>query len=176
MRTPVVVFVAGLGDSGETAWRPIWSQMARSTRARIYDRAGLGPSDPGAKAATYQGAADGLHALLQRRHVAGPYVLVGHSLGGLLARLYTHDHPSEVAGVVLADATPVGWLPDEARLLSELALRSKGHWGYDQAFLDACRAELTLAPEDLERQRITVAERNGRARWKDAIAAGVGAC
>jgi GNAT superfamily N-acetyltransferase len=50
---------------------------------------------------------------------------------------------------------------DEARLLTELALRSKGHWGYDQAFLDACRAELTLTPQDVEVQRVTVAERDG---------------
>ena len=51
---------------------------------------------------------------------------------------------------------------NEARLLSELALRSKGYWGYDQAFLDACRAELTLAPEEVQRQRVTVAERDGQ--------------
>jgi hypothetical protein len=51
---------------------------------------------------------------------------------------------------------------EEARLLSELALRSKGHWGYDQAFLDACRAELTLTPEDVLAHRVTVAERDGR--------------
>jgi GNAT superfamily N-acetyltransferase len=50
----------------------------------------------------------------------------------------------------------------EAPLLSDLALRSKGHWGYDQAFLDACRAELTLTPEQVEHQRVTVAERDGR--------------
>jgi GNAT superfamily N-acetyltransferase len=51
---------------------------------------------------------------------------------------------------------------DEARLLTELALRSKGYWGYDQAFLDACRAELTLTPEEVERRRVTVAEVDGR--------------
>jgi GNAT superfamily N-acetyltransferase len=51
---------------------------------------------------------------------------------------------------------------DEARLLSELALRSKGSWGYDQAFLDACRAELTLAPEEVETRRVTVAEHDGQ--------------
>jgi GNAT superfamily N-acetyltransferase len=51
---------------------------------------------------------------------------------------------------------------DEARLLSELALRSKGHWGYDQAFLDACRAELTLTPEEVLAHRVTVAEREGQ--------------
>jgi GNAT superfamily N-acetyltransferase/surface polysaccharide O-acyltransferase-like enzyme len=50
---------------------------------------------------------------------------------------------------------------DEAQLLSDLALRSKGHWG-DQAFLDACRAELTLTPEEVHSQRVTVAERDGQ--------------
>ena len=53
-------------------------------------------------------------------------------------------------------------LDREASLLSDLALRSKGHWGYDQAFLDACRAELTLAPEEVEIKRVTVAERDGQ--------------
>ena len=47
---------------------------------------------------------------------------------------------------------------DEANLLGELALRSKGHWGYDQEFLDACRAELTFSPEDVATRRIVVAE------------------
>jgi ribosomal protein S18 acetylase RimI-like enzyme len=47
---------------------------------------------------------------------------------------------------------------DEAGLLGELALRSKGHWGYDQAFLDACRAELTFSSQDVATRRIVVAE------------------
>jgi GNAT superfamily N-acetyltransferase len=47
----------------------------------------------------------------------------------------------------------------EAGLLSELALRSKGHWGYDQAFLDACREELTLTPAAVRAKRAVVAER-----------------
>jgi GNAT superfamily N-acetyltransferase len=51
---------------------------------------------------------------------------------------------------------------NEARLLSELALRSKGYWGYDQAFLDACRAELTLSPGEVETGRVTVAECDGQ--------------
>jgi pimeloyl-ACP methyl ester carboxylesterase len=115
--TPVVVFVAGLGDSGQAAWRTVWGQVARSTRACTYDRAGLGRSDPGPTPASYQGAADDLRALLRAGHVPGPYLLVGHSLGGLLARLYAHGHPAEVAGVVLVDATPVGWFPTVQRLL-----------------------------------------------------------
>jgi GNAT superfamily N-acetyltransferase len=51
--------------------------------------------------------------------------------------------------------------PDEAALLSALALRSKAHWGYDEAFLEACRAELTIGPEDVEARRTTVAISDG---------------
>ena len=47
---------------------------------------------------------------------------------------------------------------DEADLLTEVALRSKGYWGYDQEFLDACRAELTFRPEDVATRRIVVAD------------------
>ncbi|MEU6235665.1 GNAT family N-acetyltransferase [Kitasatospora sp. NPDC047058] len=52
--------------------------------------------------------------------------------------------------------------PDEAELLSALALRSKGYWGYDEAFLEACREELTLDPAAFERQWTAVAEEGGR--------------
>jgi pimeloyl-ACP methyl ester carboxylesterase len=125
--TPVVVFVARLGDTGEAAWRTVWSEVARSTRACVYDRAGLGRSDPGPKAATYQGAVDDLHALLGSAHVAGPYLLVGHSLGGLLARLYAHDHPEAVASLVVLDGTPVGWFPTVQRVLPAAVIGLLAH-------------------------------------------------
>lgn len=51
--------------------------------------------------------------------------------------------------------------PDEARELSELAFRSKAHWGYDAAFMEACRAELTVTPEDFSLRRLTVADVDG---------------
>ena len=50
--------------------------------------------------------------------------------------------------------------PDEATLLSELALRAKGHWGYDATFLEACRADLTVAPEEIAAGTIVVAARH----------------
>ncbi|MBO0913105.1 GNAT family N-acetyltransferase [Streptomyces laculatispora] len=53
-------------------------------------------------------------------------------------------------------------LPSEAAELTGLALRSKGHWGYDEAFLAACRDELTMAPADIDRRRTAVAEEDGR--------------
>jgi GNAT superfamily N-acetyltransferase len=51
--------------------------------------------------------------------------------------------------------------PDEASMLSELALAAKGHWGYDQAFLESCRAELTFSPDDVARRHVVVAELGG---------------
>jgi pimeloyl-ACP methyl ester carboxylesterase len=125
--TPPVVFLAGLGDRGEAAWGAVWSQVARSTRACVYDRAGLGRSDPNPKTATYQAATDDLHTLLRRGHIPGPYVLVGHSLGGLLARLYAHQHPADIAAVVLVDATPVDWFPTVQRLLPAALLSPLTH-------------------------------------------------
>ncbi|MFG3710153.1 GNAT family N-acetyltransferase [Micromonospora sp. NPDC049460] len=52
--------------------------------------------------------------------------------------------------------------PDEATELTELALRSKGHWGYDTEFLARCRTELTLTPADVTARHVAVAERDGR--------------
>jgi len=63
---------------------------------------------------------------------------------------------SDTTSIVLRPARP-----DEAATLSALALRSKGHWGYSEEFLEACRAELTYAPEDCAAGEVTVAERAG---------------
>ena len=142
---PVVVFVAGLGDSGETAWQRVSGELARSTRACVYDRAGLGHSDPGPTPASYQRAVNDLHALLRAGHVPGPYLLVGHSLGGLLARMYADDHPAEVAGVVLVDATPVDWFPTVQRLLPA-ALR--GPLAHNREGFDLNHGLASLTPLD----------------------------
>lgn len=100
--TPLVVFESGNGDDG-TVWRWVQRDVARITRTCAYDRAGLGNSEPGQKPRTSQQMADELHALLQAAHQPGPYVLVGHSAGGLNVRLFASRHASEVAGMVLLD-------------------------------------------------------------------------
>ena len=101
---PTVVIDAGAGD-----WSASWSSwvqpgVAKTTRVCTYDRAGMGWSDPGPLPRTAGRFADELHTLLQRAGIPGPYVLVGHSSGGLTVRLFAHSYPAEVAGVVLIDS------------------------------------------------------------------------
>ena len=100
--TPTVVIDAGLSD-GLNEWAALLPHVAAFTRVCAYDRAGVGKSDPGPKPRTSQQMVTELRVLLHKAHIEGPYVLVGHSLGGLNAQLYAAEYPNEVAGLVLVD-------------------------------------------------------------------------
>lgn len=106
--SPTVILEAGLG-ADHTTWSGIQPAVAQFTQVCSYDRAGLGQSDPASTPRTSQDVVDDLHALLQAADIPGPYVLVAHSFGGLHARLYAHDYPDEVAGVMLIDAVHEDW-------------------------------------------------------------------
>jgi pimeloyl-ACP methyl ester carboxylesterase len=79
--------------------------VARDSRVCVYDRAGRGWSDAAASPPDGAQIATDLHALLGRAHVPGPYVLAGHSFGGLYVRTYAAKYPEQVAGLVLVDST-----------------------------------------------------------------------
>ena len=101
--SPTVVIEAGLGD-----WSASWSswvqpEAARTTRVCTYDRAGMGWSEAGPLPRTAEHFAAELHTLLHQGGVPGPYVLVGHSMGGLPVRVFAHAYAAEVAGVVLIE-------------------------------------------------------------------------
>jgi len=101
--TPTVVLEsANMGWS--LHWTAIQSELARVTRVCSYDRAGLGWSERGPSPRTGRHIANELHILLARARVSGPYILVGHSLGGFVTRLYYEAHRENVAGMVLVDA------------------------------------------------------------------------
>ena len=102
---PTVVMDAGLGG-WSLDWSTVQPDIATFTRVCSYDRAGLGWSGPSAAPADAQHAVDDLHRLLTNSGEHGPFVLVGHSNGGLRAALYAHAYPQEVAGVLLVDPTP----------------------------------------------------------------------
>jgi pimeloyl-ACP methyl ester carboxylesterase len=78
--------------------------VAQTARVCTYDRAGLGWSEVGPLPRHAEQHARELHTLLQNAEVPGPYVMVGHSLGGLDVRVFVHEYASEVAGVVLVDS------------------------------------------------------------------------
>ena len=102
--TPTVILDSGLSDSW-LSWHKVQPLVAEFTRVCSYDRAGLGWSDSSPKPRTSKVFVQELHTLLQNAKVAPPYVLVGHSMGGYDVRLFTSLYPSEVAGMVLVDAT-----------------------------------------------------------------------
>jgi pimeloyl-ACP methyl ester carboxylesterase len=100
--SPTVVLDAGLGGSS-LDWSLVQSELGITTRVCAYDRAGMGWSDPSPHPRTPRQIADELHTLLANADIAGPYVLVGHSLAGKNVRLFAMAHPDEVAGMVLVD-------------------------------------------------------------------------
>jgi pimeloyl-ACP methyl ester carboxylesterase len=101
--SPTIVLDAGLSGSS-LDWSLVQPELGRSTHVCAYDRAGMGWSDPGPKPRTPRQIANELHTLLTNAGIAGPYVLVGHSLGGKNVRLFALQHPEEVVGMVLVDA------------------------------------------------------------------------
>ncbi len=119
--SPTVVLVAGGGERGEN-WSDtaspdqtgVFPEVAKFSRVCVYDRPGTATEGPPgvwdvtastdvAQPITVADAAVDLHALLQASGEAGPYVFVGHSLGGPIVRYYAGEYPSTVAGVVLDD-------------------------------------------------------------------------
>jgi pimeloyl-ACP methyl ester carboxylesterase len=113
---PAVVFDAALGGSS-LSWSLVHPAIASLTHACVYDRAGFGWSEAGPLPRTAGRIADELYELLRSAAVSGPYVLVGHSYGGLVARLFASRHPERTAGLVLVEpAMPEEWAnPGEAQ-------------------------------------------------------------
>lgn len=111
-----VILEQGQGGSSP-AWGLIQPEVAKVTRICAYDRAGLGWSDPAPLGTPRDGrqVAGELHTLLQKANIAGPYVLVGHSFGGLYALFFAHQYSRDVAGVVLLDSShPDQWISTPA--------------------------------------------------------------
>lgn len=107
---PTVVFDAALGGSS-ISWAWVQPEIARTNRTCVYDRAGYGWSDAGPFPRTAGRMAEELRTLLLRLGIAPPLVLVGHSFGGLIMRIFAARHRDDVAGLVLVDpAHPEDWV------------------------------------------------------------------
>src|SRR5262249_57193760 len=101
---PTCVVISGFGDIA-SEWGWIGPVVARDPRVCMFEPAGRGWSDSAPSPQDGAAIATDLHTLLERANIPGPYVLAGHSLGGLYAMIFAARYPSEVAGMVLLDST-----------------------------------------------------------------------
>ena len=102
--SPTVVLDAGLGDFSAN-WVRVQRQVSGTTRVCAYDRAGMGWSEMGPDPRDARRITSELHTLLSKAGIEGPYVLVGHSFGGMYMQTYAARYPKEVAGVALVDSS-----------------------------------------------------------------------
>jgi pimeloyl-ACP methyl ester carboxylesterase len=164
---PTVVLEAGAREFS-LVWDQVQGQVAQFALVCAYDRAGMGWSERGSNPRTAPYVADELDALLAAAGVGPPYVLVGHSMGGLYARYYTHEHPERVVGIVLVDSghEERNWrLPETLMRLDEqmnqilrilpvvsaMGMTARDPDGYPSPFLPP------LAPSTEERYKAVVA-------------------
>jgi pimeloyl-ACP methyl ester carboxylesterase len=146
---PAVVFESGISATC-LSWTQVRGEVERFARACTYDRAGLGWSDawsdPAKPPRTTSAVVNDLHALLEAAQIPKPYILVGHSFGGLVVRAYAAKYPGEVAGLVLVDPLASSeWLkvsPANARMLGLGVKLSRR--GAVLARIGVVRAALTL--------------------------------
>ena len=104
---PTVILEAGYDSSGIDTWNEVMPELADSSRVCTYDRAGTGAADarPDTPGLTSADQADELGRLLDAAGVDGPYVVVGHSYGGFVARLFAAANPDDVDGLILIDSS-----------------------------------------------------------------------
>jgi pimeloyl-ACP methyl ester carboxylesterase len=147
---PTVLVVPGGKASAEdwTEESPVFAEVAAFTRVCAYDRPGTpladgspSRSDPAPMPTTVAASVADLHALVGAAGIATPFVIVGHSYGGLVVRLYAMSHPNDVAGMVLVDA------------LSEFlrAAETPEEWRWQKMILDGDMTESLKVYPDLER-------------------------
>ncbi len=102
--SPTIILEAGQSDYS-LIWASVQPEVAKYTRVCSYDRAGYGWSESSPYPLTATAAVEELNTLLVNANIQGPFVLVGHSLGGMFMRVYAHNYPDEVVGMVLVDST-----------------------------------------------------------------------
>lgn len=102
--SPTIIMEAGLNEFSLT-WSRVQPSLAEISRVCVYDRAGLGWSDASSRPRNLNNMVNELNTLLINAEIDTPYILVGHSFGGIITRLYANQYPDDVIGMVLVDAS-----------------------------------------------------------------------
>ena len=102
--SPTVILEAG-ASSPSSDWDKVMPEIGKFTRVCAYDRANIGKSEAAQKPRTGGQVVDDLHALLEKSGESAPYVLVGHSFGGIYSILYANQYPRDIVGMVLVDSS-----------------------------------------------------------------------
>lgn len=111
---PTVVFETAFDPAGHLQWYHIQQKLPKTYTTFSYDRSGILWSERGPNPKTGEKIAEELHTLLEKAEVPKPYILVGHSFGGMLTRFFVKKYPQDVAGVILVDSQ----YPDDGKYLS----------------------------------------------------------
>ncbi len=149
--TPTLVFETGMGPSIDT-WDKVLDSLSRHTRVYAYNRPGYGKSGLGDPPRNVTDVARRLHENLIRQHIEPPYVLVGHSAGGLYVNMFARLYPEETAGVVFIDASHPEqfeyFRTDQKFIYNMLIMATqKGNRKYEHDIVTSTLDEFKEAPE-----------------------------
>jgi pimeloyl-ACP methyl ester carboxylesterase len=114
--SPTVVLVSGFG-APQAYWNPVVPDLAVQTTVLTYDRAGIGKSEIGELPTHGKQAATDLHTLLNRLNLPKPYIVIGHSYGGSVVRLFASMYPDDIGGIILEDSQHEGILEEQRKIL-----------------------------------------------------------
>lgn len=173
--SPAIVLDAALGGSS-LSWSLVQPELAKVTRACSYDRAGFGWSDAGPMPRTAGRAADELRTMLDRAGVLPPYVLVGHSFGGLVALIFAQRFRKDTGGLVLVDpAHAEDWVKpapkEQVRIDRGVRLCRYGAISARLGVARVVAALVSLGQLTLARGLVAVASRGGLSRQDEGILA-----
>ncbi len=141
--SPTVMLESGFG-AGASAWARVQPLIAAKTRVCSYDRAGYGFSDPGRMPRDGEAIARDLDQTLRRAGEKGPFVVVGHSAGGLYARLFAARRRREIIGLVLVDTS----VPFQDRRVAAVAGRNAGSLEGVRRHPEACFVAATKGSQE----------------------------
>lgn len=137
--SPAVIFDSGSNDSA-IAWALVQPAISKTNATCSYDRAGLGFSDAATRPGTAANDVDDLHKALQIEHIKPPYILVGHSAGGMAVRVFADRYRDEVVGMVIVDGSHEDQYSRFKAIATPAALATWDDYRKDTTCMDAVRA------------------------------------